>query len=112
MKYALVEEQSTLRTRPLDSCSVQHLKSGEMFVDVLEAFVLVLEFVAVPPFEKIDETSKSEAPIRKTRGAGCRKGFFPGNRGMSKGAATRISLNEGAFIRLTSESLIKRLITK
>jgi len=70
MKYALVEEQSTPRTSPLDSCSVQHLNSDVSLVEALEEFEFELELVGVLLLEKIDETRSSEAPMRKTSGAG------------------------------------------
>jgi hypothetical protein len=70
MKYALGEEQSTPRTRPLLSCSVQHLKSGVALDEELEGLELELVLEVELPLEKIDETRRSDAPIRKTNGAG------------------------------------------
>jgi len=70
MKYALGEEQSTPRTRPLLSCSVQHLKTGDTLDEELEELELELVLEVVLPFEKIDETRRRDAPIRKTSGTG------------------------------------------
>ena len=114
MKYALGEEQSTLRTSPLLSCSVQHLKSDEALDEELEEvdLELGLELEVELPLEKIDDTRRKDAPIKRISGAGWRNGFLPGNKGISKGTATRISLNDGDFILSTTISFIKSETTK
>jgi hypothetical protein len=70
MKYAPGEEQSTPRTRPLLSCSVQHLKSDEVPDEELDELELVLELEGELALEKIDETRRRDAPIRKNSGVG------------------------------------------